>query len=105
MKQTVNPARRTPFRLTWVAAAITLVLLVPAPALACAVCGMAGTGDNAWAYFAMTMVISMLPIGMIGGVAWVVYRRAAGGPAEDGTHTAEGRRLDERRSVPASRQG
>lgn len=55
-------------------AALTLVLM-PTPALACAVCGLAGPGDNGWAYFAMTMVMSLLPLAFMGGVGYWVYRR------------------------------
>ena len=43
--------------------------------LACAVCGLMGTGENGWAYLAMTVVMSALPLMMIGGVSWWVYRR------------------------------
>src|SRR5690606_14080045 len=50
--------------------AIVATLLVPAPALACPVCGLAGPGDNGWAYFAMTMMLSLLPLGFIGGVVY-----------------------------------
>jgi hypothetical protein len=43
--------------------------------LACAVCGLMGTGENGWAYLAMTLVMSALPLVMIGGMTWWVYRR------------------------------
>jgi hypothetical protein len=46
--------------------------------LACAVCGLAGTADNGVAYLVMTIVMSLLPLVMIGGVSWWLYRRAAG---------------------------
>lgn len=42
---------------------------------ACAVCGLVGTGESGSAYLAMTLVMSALPLMMIGGVAWWVYRR------------------------------
>lgn len=60
-------------------AAVTSLLLIASPTtvLACAVCGTTGPGNNSWAYFAMTMVLSGLPLGMIGGVVYWVYRRAA----------------------------
>ena len=45
--------------------------------LACAVCGLVGTADNGFAYLVMTIVMSVLPLVMIGGVSWWVYRRAA----------------------------
>jgi len=56
--------------------ATVFVLTTPALALACAVCGTSGIENNSWAYFAMTMVLSGLPLGMIGGVVFWVYRRA-----------------------------
>jgi hypothetical protein len=56
------------------ATAIALVLW-PAPALACAVCGAGGTGDNAWAYTVMSVVLSLLPLAMIGGTVYWVARR------------------------------
>ena len=52
------------------------ILAVPAVALACPVCGTAGPNDNGWAYFAMTIVLSGLPLGMMGGVGLWVYRRS-----------------------------
>lgn len=55
--------------------ALLFVFAAPAAALACPVCGLAGPGDNGWAYFAMTMVMSILPLGFMGGVAYWVYRR------------------------------
>ena len=57
--------------------ALAMVLAAPAAALACPVCGTSGTDNNAWAYGAMTVVLSVLPLGMIGGVVYWVSRRAA----------------------------
>lgn len=62
-----------------------IILAVPAVALACPVCGTAGPNDNGWAYFAMTIVLSALPLGMMGGVGLWVYRRSTGADAEAGT--------------------
>jgi hypothetical protein len=62
------------------------VLATPALALACPVCGTAGPGDNGWAYFAMTMVLSGLPLGMIGGVVFWVYRRSTKVEDENSTN-------------------
>jgi hypothetical protein len=45
--------------------------------LACAVCGLAGPGDNGLAYLVMTIIMSALPLVMIGGVGWWLYRRAS----------------------------
>lgn len=55
-----------------VALALALVAL---PALACPVCGV-GQGESEWAYIAMTAVLSLLPLAMMGGVAFWLYRRA-----------------------------
>ena len=68
------PACTSSVRLLAVAA---LLMLAPAPAEACAVCGLSGTQDNAFAYVVMTWVLSGLPLAMIGGVAFWVYRRMA----------------------------
>ena len=43
--------------------------------LACAVCGLVGTEGTGLVYFVMTIVMSTLPLAMIGGVSWWVYRR------------------------------
>ncbi len=54
------------------------------PAWACAVCG-AGQGNDQSAYLEMSIVLSLLPLALIGGVAWWVRSlaraRAAGGAA------------------------
>ena len=67
-----------------------LVALVPAPVLACPVCGLAGVKDNAAAYGIMSVILSLLPLAMIAAVAvWFVRRvrqaeraplRASSGP-------------------------
>jgi hypothetical protein len=59
----------------FVTAVGVLVLAVPASLGACAVCGLTGTRDNGLAYLAMTVVMSGLPLAMIGGVVFWVYRR------------------------------
>jgi hypothetical protein len=53
------------------ASAGALLLLLPAAAHACAVCG--GFADrNRQAFFNMTIMLSLLPLGLIGaGVWWV----------------------------------
>lgn len=61
---------------------VVFVLAVPAAALACPVCGAFGSSDNAWAYAAMTAVLSGLPLAMIGGVVLWVHRRASAGHGE-----------------------
>lgn len=59
------------------AAAAVWLTMLPAPAFACPVCGLAGTSDNAWAYTVMSAVLMVLPLGMIGGTVFWVARRAA----------------------------
>lgn len=58
-------------------AALLVTAAAPATAFACPVCGTAGANDNGWAYFAMTIVLSGLPLGMIGGVVFWVARRSS----------------------------
>jgi len=54
-------------------AALAIATLWPAVASACAVCGTA-TERNRTAFFIMTIVMSLLPLGLIGaGVLW--FRR------------------------------
>ena len=55
---------------------------MPAQALACPVCALVGSGDNTWAYKAMTVMLIMLPLGMIGGAVLWLSRRAALADAE-----------------------
>jgi cbb3-type cytochrome oxidase subunit 3 len=75
--------------LSRVLVATLMTVATPALALACAVCGTSGIENNSWAYFAMTMVLSGLPLGMIGGVVYWVYRQAA--KAEQQAAAAAGR--------------
>lgn len=59
-------------------AAALFVVARPDVAWACAVCGMGSTTDNAWAYTAMSVMLTVLPLGMIGGVVyWVAQRTSA----------------------------
>ena len=62
---------------TWSAAAI---LLIPAPVFACAVCG-GGNPANRFAFFASTIVLSLLPLGLFAAAfLWLRSRlRARGG--------------------------
>jgi hypothetical protein len=59
--------------------AVVLVLACsPARLLACPVCGLGGTADNTWAYAAMTVVLSAVPLGMIGGIVLWIRRHSRG---------------------------
>jgi high-affinity Fe2+/Pb2+ permease len=62
--------------------AATILALTPAQALACPVCALVGSGDNAWAYTAMSVMLILLPLGMIGGAVLWLSRRAALADAE-----------------------
>ena len=50
-------------------------LLAPAPALACAACAAASSNR---AFFIMTMVMSVLPLMLIGAGLWWIARNARG---------------------------
>lgn len=54
-------------------AALTLCSL---PTWACTVCGVGQQGTE-WAYVAMTGVLSLLPLALLGGIAFWLYRRSA----------------------------
>ena len=68
-----------------------LRILVPAAAMlafaaaahACPVCGAEGTARNRAAFFGSTMLLSLLPLGMIGGGVWLLARRLPGGLARE----------------------
>jgi hypothetical protein len=65
-----------------VSIAASLLTATPVSALACPVCGLIGTGDNTWAYQAMSAMLTLLPLAMIGGGVWWVARLAARADAE-----------------------
>jgi hypothetical protein len=80
--------RHTGWRGLVTAALAAGLLLVPRVVLACPVCGASGTTDNAWAYTVMSAMLTLLPLGMIGGAVYWVSRRVsafdAGAPREFG---------------------
>ena len=42
---------------------------------ACPVCGVAGTRDNWQAYLSMSVMLSVVPLGFIGGIAtWIYFK-------------------------------
>ena len=57
------------------AAVAGLAVALPRLALACPVC-MAADARRMDAYVATTVMLSLLPLGAIGGIAWLVWRRA-----------------------------
>jgi hypothetical protein len=58
---------------------ITASLLTAAPgsALACPVCALVGTSNNTWAYQAMSAMLTLLPLAMVGAIVWWLTRLAA----------------------------
>jgi Na+/melibiose symporter-like transporter len=58
---------------------ITASLLTAAPgsALACPVCALVGTSNNTWAYQAMSAMLALLPLAMVGAIVWWLTRLAA----------------------------
>ena len=54
-----------------------LLTAAPASALACPVCGLVGPSDNTWAYQAMTAMLTLLPLAMVGALVWWLARLAA----------------------------
>lgn len=55
----------------------SLLAMAPASALACPVCALVGVSDNTWAYQAMTAMLILLPLAMIGTIVWWLARVAA----------------------------
>ncbi|MBI2185523.1 MAG: hypothetical protein HYU37_00195 [Acidobacteria bacterium] len=55
----------------------SLITAAPASALACPVCGLVGTGNNTWAYQAMSAMLTLLPLAMVGATVWWLTRLAA----------------------------
>jgi hypothetical protein len=79
VERTLQRARSRRWRV--VSIAVSLLMAAPASALACPVCGLVGTSDNTWAYQAMSVMLTLLPLAMIGATVWWlarVYSRASG---------------------------
>ena len=53
------------------------------PTWACTVCGV-GQVQTEWAYVAMTAVLSLLPLGLLGGIAYGLYRRSLSSERQQG---------------------
>ena len=66
-----QPARRV------VSITASLLTAAPASALACPVCALVGTGNNTWAYQAMSAMLTLLPLAMVGATVWWLTRLAA----------------------------
>jgi hypothetical protein len=63
-------------RALYAALAAALVCALPRAAEACAVCLSGREDDNQRAFLAGTILLSTLPLALIGGIAWWVRRRA-----------------------------
>ena len=59
-----------------------LVLVATEPAFACAVCFDANE-ESRGAFLGTTILLSLLPLGLIGGFAWFIRRRARQLAAEE----------------------
>jgi hypothetical protein len=57
------------------------MLVLVSAAWACPVCGAPGA-SNEWAYVAMTVVLSLLPLGFMGGVGWWIYQHVKAASVE-----------------------
>ena len=66
-----------------------MVTLLSSPAFACAVCG-AGYDPAKGSYVVMSVIISLLPLAMLGGIlAWVIIRSRAAAREEAAAQTTE----------------
>jgi high-affinity Fe2+/Pb2+ permease len=63
-------------RLACGAALAAGLALAPAAAHACSVCFAATEEQNRVAYLVTTVLMSVLPLGMVGGLVWWLHRRA-----------------------------
>ena len=70
--RTDRPTSRVPAVAPGIAAA--LLAMAPASALACPVCALVGPGNNTWAYQAMSLMLTVLPLGMVGVAVWYAAR-------------------------------
>ena len=69
-----------------------MLTAAPASALACPVCALVGTGNNTWAYQAMSAMLTLLPLAMVGAIVWWLTRlaaRADAGRQPDTRHVAD----------------
>jgi hypothetical protein len=55
-------------------AAALLALLPSAPALACAACSLGADDGSAVAFLKGTLLLSLMPLGIMGGVVWYIIR-------------------------------
>ena len=75
MRESISSrAFKTFRRVVWISA--SLLTAAPASALACPVCGFIGTSDNTSAYQAMSAMLTLLPLAMVGAIVWWLTRLA-----------------------------
>jgi hypothetical protein len=70
-------ARAKAHALRLVGITTSLLTAAPSSALACPVCALIGPSDNTWAYQAMSAMLTLLPLAMIGATVWWLARLAA----------------------------
>ena len=68
----------------------SLLAAAPASALACPVCALVGTSNNTWAYQAMSAMLTLLPLAMVGATVWWLARLAARADTERQSATQHG---------------
>lgn len=62
---------------------VLAMLALATAAHACAVCGAEGAARNRAAFFNSTILLSLLPLGLMGGGVWWIARRLPGGLAAE----------------------
>ena len=81
MRESIFSSRRV------VGITASLLTAAPASALACPVCALIGPSDNTWAYQAMSAMLTLLPLAMIGATVWWLARLAARADTEQHSAT------------------
>jgi hypothetical protein len=76
-------ARAKPHALRVIGITATLLTAAPASALACPVCALIGPSNNTWAYQAMSVMLTLLPLAMVGATVWWLARLAARADTEE----------------------
>jgi Na+/melibiose symporter-like transporter len=77
MRESISRPRRV------VCITASLLTAAPASALACPVCALIGPSNNTWAYQAMSVMLTLLPLAMVGATVWWLARLAARAETEE----------------------
>lgn len=64
-----------------------LLALLASPAFACAVCGAGEDDPSRTSYIGMTIIISLLPLGMLGGIVGYVFLKSRTAPTAESDST------------------